>query len=676
MGRLNVGAKIGAGFITLVFVLLVTGGTSFWIINSLSSSLSNITGPVWSAMATTEAGIRAVQSELIAVDSVLLGGSDESGKIQAAEEEAYAAFDRLVASAQVEMSVLDDLKSRMQVFSETRGRLTGLHRDYLQKEASLTQNNARFLDFLVDVERISSEEMLRQDMNADSDAGLDADPADEQDRWSSINAAGEAKLALLTRLELYRRFREESDVKDILSRIGLLQEDLAYAIETIGEDPLFEQTVRNGPFDGLPFKQALVELMQEHVSLLQAVMEGHRQVKAAREAYAVAADKLMQIGEELNRQISQKVESEKQGLGSLVDTGYQVLLLAVVIGVLVTLPVYWLTVRAIAGPIHEIRRQLEAISQGDGDLTVQLQIKSRDEIGDLATAFNRFVIKLREMVGGLQSSAHSLVETTTRIAQVAEQTGQQVETQRQEVESVATAINQLSASVSEVANNTTQAAQSAAEADNESKSGKQVVFEMVQKIRQVAGEVDDATRVITGLGERSQAIESVLDVIRGISEQTNLLALNAAIEAARAGEQGRGFAVVADEVRNLAARTYDSISEIQEMIDQLQGGTQDAIAVIQRAHEHANASVGPAEQAGESLNQIAHTMADISQLSQVISTATDVQHDTVVGVDQSIVNINQVAVQTSGSTEALRDSTRSLQALASQLESHVGRFRV
>ncbi len=676
MRRINVGAKIGAGFITLVLILLVMGGTAYWIINSLSVSLANITGPVWDAMATTEAGIRAVQRELIAVDSLLMDGSVESGEIEQAEREAQAAFDRLVASAQVETAVIDDLKSRMQAFSSSRDALTQRHRDYLQREAALTDNSARFLDFLVDVERISSEEMLRQDMNADSEAGTDSDPLDERDRWASINAAGEAKLALLTRLELYRRFKEEADASELLSRIDLLHDDLAYAIETIGEDPLFEQAVRNGPFSGLPYSQVLVKLMQEHRELLQAVMDDHRQVKATRQAYAVAADELMRIGQRLNQQISQKVSTEKQELGALVDTGYQVLLLAVAIGVLVSLPVYWLTVRAIAGPIHEIRRQLEAISQGDGDLTVQLQIKSHDEIGDLAAAFNRFVVKLREMIGGLQVSAHRLVETTGQITQVAQRTGQEVEAQRQEVESVATAINELSASFSEVADNTTRAAQSAGEADRESEHGKQVVHDMVAKIRQVAEEVDRANRVISGLGERSQAIESVLDVIRGISEQTNLLALNAAIEAARAGEQGRGFAVVADEVRNLAARTYDSISEIQEMIEQLQGGTRDAIAVIQQAHEHANASVEPAEQAGSSLNQIARTMADISQLNQEISTATDVQHETVVGVDQSIVNINQVAMQTSGSTEALGESTRALQALASELESHVGRFKV
>ncbi|MEJ2464574.1 MAG: methyl-accepting chemotaxis protein [Candidatus Thiodiazotropha sp.] len=676
MRRVNVGVKIGAGFITLVFVLLVTGGTSYWIINSLSASLSNITGPVWDAMTTTEAGLRTVQKELIAVDAILLGGAADSGEIQQAEQESQAAFDRLQASGQVEQAVLDELQSRMSAFSSTRSRLTGLHQDYLQREQALTRNSGSFLDFLVDVERISSEEMMRQDMNADSDQGADSDAVDERERWSSINAASEAKLALLTRMELYRRFKEERDSGEILSRIDLLYEDLAYAVETIGEDPLFEQEVKNGEFAGMPFKQVLVKLMQVHKELLQKVMADYRQVKSARQDYAVAADELMQTGERLNQQISQKVETEKLALGGLVKTGYQVLLLAIVIGVLVTLPVYWLTVRAIAGPIRQIRGQLEAISQGDGDLTVQLQIKSQDEIGDLATAFNRFVVKLREMVAGLQVSAHRLVDTAGEIAQVAERTGHEVETQRREVESVATAINQLSSSFREVSENTTRAAQRAGEADRESESGKQVVLDMVSNIRLVAQEVDNANEVINGLGERSQAIETVLDVIRGISEQTNLLALNAAIEAARAGEQGRGFAVVADEVRSLAARTYDSIGEIQEMIDQLQSGTSDAIAVIKLAHRHANASVEPAQQAGESLNQIAGTMADISQLNQEISTATDVQHETVVGVDQSIVNINQVAVQTSGSSEALRDSTQTLQALASELETHVGRFRV
>ncbi|MEJ2591603.1 MAG: methyl-accepting chemotaxis protein [Candidatus Thiodiazotropha sp.] len=675
MRRVNVGTKIGVGFVILVFILLVTGGVSYWVINSLSSSLFNITGPVWDAMATTEAGIRSVQKQLILVDTVLLGGAQKTDEIAQAEQAANEAYDRLVASRQVDASALDTLRSRMTAFSQARSRLTGVYRDFRDSEAKLTANTTQFQDMLVDVERLSSEEMLRQDMNAGS-GGESTGQEDDRDKWATINAAGEAKLAMLSRLELYRRFKDTPDDADLISKIGVLYDDLAFSIESIGEDPLFAQPVAGGESAGKPFKQVLSQLTAQHKSLLQAVIDKFRQVRLAREQYATAADQLMDIGEQLNRDIRQQVGAEKQALGGLVDTGYEALLLAVLIGVLFSVPVYILTVRSIARPMREIGSQLKQIAQGDGDLTVQLRVKSNDEIGDVASAFNHFVVNLREMVASLQVSAHRLVETAGQITTVADKTGTEVQAQREEVESVATAINELSASFREVADNTTRAAESAGLADRETEHGKRVVLDMVEKIRLVAREVDRATQVVTGLGDRSKSIESVLSVIRGISEQTNLLALNAAIEAARAGEQGRGFAVVADEVRNLAVRTYDSISEIQQMIDELQQGTADAIRVINDAHQHADASVQPAGEAGESLNQIAETMGSISQLNREISTATDVQHQTVVGVDQSIVNINQAALQTTNSTEALHDSTHSLQNLAGELESLVGRFKV
>lgn len=675
MRRMNVGVKIGAGFVSLVLILLVAGGVSYWVINSLTTSLVNITGPVWDAMATTEAGIRSVQKQLILVDSILLGSAQESDEIAKAEQTADEAYDRLVESRQVEPAVLETLRDRMSVFSQARSKLIGDYRTFRDGERKLTGNSARFQDLLVDVERLSSEEMLRQDMNAGSGADS-AVQEDERDKWASINAAGEAKLAMLSRLELYRRFKDTPDDAELVSKIGVLYDDLAFAVETIGEDPLFDQPLGSGEYSGKPFKQVLTAMAAEHKSLLQAVMEQYRQVRQSREQYATAADQLMSIGEKLNGEIRQKVAGEKRALDERVDTGLDAMLLAVLIGVLFCVPVYILTVRSIARPMREIGTQLQQIAQGDGDLRVQLRVKSNDEIGDLASAFNHFVVNLREMVAGLQASAHHLVETAGQITRVADKTGTEVQTQREEVESVATAINELSASFREVADNTSKAAESADVADRETEHGKRVVLDMVEKIRLVAREVDRATQVVTGLGERSKSIEGVLGVIRGISEQTNLLALNAAIEAARAGEQGRGFAVVADEVRSLAVRTYDSISEIQQMIDELQQGTADAISVIHDAHQHADASVQPAGEAGESLNQIAETMGSISLLSREISTATEVQHQTVVGVDQSIVNINQVALQTSNSTDALRESTHSLQNLAAELESLVGRFKV
>ena len=677
MRRINVGVKIGAGFASLILILLVTGGTSYWVINTLSASLSTITGPVWDAMATTEAGIRSVQKQLIAVDSVLLGGGEESAReITEAEQTAEDAYKRLVASGQVEATVLQTLKQRMASFSKTRSELIGEHQAYRESEKKLSENSTRFQAFLVDVERLSSERMLKLDMNAGSEGLNEAEQEEEKLSWQTINAAGEGKLATLSRLELYRRFKDETENQDIPRQIKLLYDDLAYSIEQINEDPLFDTPLNEGPYAGQKFSQALQALLNDHRELLDKVMQAYRQVKEARGRYSVAADQLMTIGETLNQEIKQHVGEEKLALGELVDTGYEMMLMAILIGVLVSLPIYWLTVRAIAGPMREISGQLKRISQGDGDLTVQLRVKSNDEIADVASAFNLFVVKLREMIASLQQASHRLVETSKQIGDVADETSEEVDRQRQEVESVATAINELSASFREVAENTTQASDSADGADREAEHGKRVVHDMVEKIHQVAQEVDRATQVIAGLGERSQAIEGVLDVIRGISEQTNLLALNAAIEAARAGEQGRGFAVVADEVRKLAGRTYDSISEIQAMIDQLQQGTTDVINVINDAHRHVNASVQPAGEAGESLVQIARSMGAISSLNREISRATDAQHKTVVGVDRSIVSINQVALQTSSSAGALRHSTHDLQDLAGELETLVGRFKV
>ena len=182
MRRVNVGTKIGVGFVILVFILLVTGGVSYWVINSLSSSLFNITGPVWDAMATTEAGIRSVQKQLILVDTVLLGGAQKTDEIAQAEQAANEAYDRLVASRQVDASVLDTLRSRMTAFAQARSRLTGVYRDFRDSEAKLTANTTQFQDMLVDVERLSSEEMLRQDMNAGS-GGESTGQEDDRDKW-------------------------------------------------------------------------------------------------------------------------------------------------------------------------------------------------------------------------------------------------------------------------------------------------------------------------------------------------------------------------------------------------------------------------------------------------------------------------------------------------------------
>lgn len=268
------------------------------------------------------------------------------------------------------------------------------------------------------------------------------------------------------------------------------------------------------------------------------------------------------------------------------------------------------------------------------------------------------------------------MHTSRAIAAVADRTGEEVNHQQQEIASVATAVNELTASFQEVVGSTSQAEEQAKAANDETTKSRDIVQATVTRIKEVVDEVQDATGVVNSLEQKSAEISVVLDVIRGISEQTNLLALNAAIEAARAGEQGRGFAVVADEVRGLAARTHASISEINAIISKVQEGTAQANSVMSSARSKTEASVDPASQASRSLTEVASLVAAISGLNQQIARTAESQHITVNGVDKSIVMINEVSSRTSAGALELSRTTQELASLAGDLQGLVGQFKV
>ncbi len=336
---------------------------------------------------------------------------------------------------------------------------------------------------------------------------------------------------------------------------------------------------------------------------------------------------------------------------------------------------YALLNRVVVQPVVEMKNRLKDIATGNGDLTKVLAESSDDELGECAHWFNSFVGKLRAMILEIFDNAGELRKASDSMEQIAQQTNTNVLRQQTETDQVATAMNQMAAAVQEVSRNATQAADAALRADDEARQGKDIMGQTSRAIDALAGEVETAGGVIQQLAKDSNDISVVLDVIRGIAEQTNLLALNAAIEAARAGEQGRGFAVVADEVRTLAERTQRSTQEIQKMIESLQRRAKDAVDVMQRGEYQAKASVEQAAQAEVSLQTITRVVCDISDMCTQIAAAAEQQDKVSTEINRNVGNISGLASQTAADAGKVAGANRQMTNMAEGLQGLLRQFR-
>ncbi len=330
--------------------------------------------------------------------------------------------------------------------------------------------------------------------------------------------------------------------------------------------------------------------------------------------------------------------------------------------------------RQVLTPTRELAEHLRRLAEGD--FSQPIKRKTHDELGDIADSAETIRIVLSGTISEVAQSSNDITDAVDQLTDVINITRQGVEDQLKQTEQVAGAITEMNATMREVADNANHAAEAAQQADSEADSGRRVVGRTIDDIDALAREVEQAAGVIDRLGQDSEAIGAVLDVIQGISEQTNLLALNAAIEAARAGEQGRGFAVVADEVRALASRTKQATSEVNEMIQRLQSGAREAVKVMHKSQENAQASVTQASEAGGSLQAITAAVARINEMNGQIADASVQQSRLSGDLNQSIDRITEVAEYSAEGTKRIDEANRGLTRSSEQLRGLVGKFKL
>ncbi len=345
--------------------------------------------------------------------------------------------------------------------------------------------------------------------------------------------------------------------------------------------------------------------------------------------------------------------------------------LAIVIGLLLM----WLTAQGVTRPILAVAAMLKNIASGEGDLTKRLEYAKRDELGELAGWFNRFLDKLQPIIADVKRSVQDARGTADQSAAIASQTSSGMQQQFREIDQVATASQEMSATAHDVANSAAQAADAARGADNAARDGLEVIDRTTLSIEQLAGELNAAMQEVESLAASSEQIGSVLEVIRAIAEQTNLLALNAAIEAARAGEAGRGFAVVADEVRSLAKRTQDSVEEIRQVIEGLQNGTREVVGSMHSSHKQAQGSVEQVEQAVTALRKISDAVGVINDMNLQIASAAEEQSAVAEEINRNVAGIRDVTETLSGQADESARVSQALNSLANHQQGLMDQFR-
>ncbi|MBF0265386.1 MAG: HAMP domain-containing protein [Gammaproteobacteria bacterium] len=687
----------------IAFMLIVSiqaGSTiiSFWITTDFQNSVSNITGPIRATETGVAEGVHEILRQNYLVQSRLHNSDikkDAGFKALIAKSEAKLneVYKGVVNAKQLDNELVQTIRSVQDKLKNVQSELFNLHQNYVKLNDSASINADYFQDSLLNVEKIASQNILFRDINAehadqyetkksDSEVTSDDEYDDEETEEDPsqadkdiLNATSVARTALLSRQYQYTKLLEDLENKRILEKMMIAHEDMAYAVELIDETLENDKPAKTGKFQGKTNKETLSILLKNNKEIINQSIQEYKNLKVALNKYQKVASELTDLGKKSSEFISSKVEQTTKELEKVSEIGLTILLASSAFGIVVILLIYVFMVRFIIVPLKTTSDQLWTIADGEGNLQDKLSTKGDIELAALSQGFNAFTAKLTEIVLELKESIKQLSSTTIDVSTIGNRTENEVISQQTEIDQLFHTIIELNNSIQSVADMTKEAFQTAVNVDTEVYECHNIVFQTIDSIEQVVVRVSDVSTSLNDLDSHTSQIGTILGVIQQIAEQTNLLALNAAIEAARAGEAGRGFAVVADEVRNLAARTSDSIIEIEAYIKTLQQGTSSAIEAMDSAVEMTKNMKGPSSKAGTSLEGIKSMISSIKSLNETIASNTQIQSSNTNHILEKSEKIRNGANETRESAVKLSDSTTGLIGLAESLNTLATYFK-
>ncbi|MEJ2454202.1 MAG: methyl-accepting chemotaxis protein [Candidatus Thiodiazotropha sp.] len=561
------------------------------------------------------------------------------------------------------IQLMEGLQQKLQAFETTGQTLLSKASSYESNFPGIAYANEQ-INPLSRVHLQLSTQMIMSEMEEEADderRQLLANLAELRYAWSNI----------MNGIRGYLAFRSDANIKDMTLYIERTEQLLQQLEE---QDDLLT-------LDQADSLAQFTESMQLFKQRYQKLLEIHGSERWRSDSWLVRSE-LGPLLKALNTDLASLVDLQgsaiEQTSSALIEgteATDRLVIGLLVFGLVAGLLISWLISRAICNPILLTADTMRDIANGEGNLMISLDDNGQNELSSLAGSFNQFVAKIRQLIQRTAHSTESVIAAVAQTSDTTQQIIQRILEQEQETEQVATAMNQMTTSITDVAKNAAIAEEAAEAANRETQNGRSLVQESADAINELAREVEHAEQTIQEVEHESERIGSVIDVIKSIAEQTNLLALNAAIEAARAGEQGRGFAVVADEVRSLATRTHESTGEIESMIQSLQSGTQRAVSVMASGREKVDHNVAQSGQTLDALDQIGQAVATINRMNSQIATAAEEQRAVAEEIKQNIFNINDRSKQTAQRARQTSETVSDLGGHAANLQGVIQQFK-